>query len=235
MSNIFNDIKYFFLSLREKYLLNNLKNTTKRSFSSKTGKTVYGNGADLSLQSETLKLIEQVKEGVSSIVKRTNCDPDLLLNYVKAAKTPVYKINNADKILNLIKEEEGFICEKQGFDALYLSFITERTFRFKTSPMFILRDGEIDKFYLLHHFYRWYSMKAGLPGFEYEVQKKFKSSLFDKTNTEMKGFSMEDIISIKEAVSRDQEATDFVLQYTKQTDGSKNVMDKLKTEGGANV
>ena len=51
----------------------------------------------------------------------------------------------------------------------------------------------------------------------------------------MKNLSMEDIISIKEAVSRDQEATDFVLQYTKHTEGSKNVMDKLKTEGGANI
>ena len=101
--------------------------------------------------------------------------------------------------------------------------------------MFILGVGDIDKFYMLHNFYRWYSMKTGLPGFEYEVQKKFKSSLFDKSGAEMKNLSMEDIISIKEAVSRDQEATDFVLQYTKHTEGSKNVMDKLKTEGGANI
>ena len=235
MNKFFKDIKYFFLSLHEKHLLNNLKNTTKRSFSSKTGKTVYGNGADLSLQSETLKLIEQVREGVSSIVKRTNCDPDLPLSYIKAAKTPVYRVDKADKYLNLIKEEEGFICEKQGFDALFLSFITEKQFKLKTPPMFVLGVGEIDKFYMLHNFYRWYSMKTGLAGFEYEVQKKFKSTLFDKSDTEMKNLSMEDIISIKEAVSRDQEATNFVLQYTKQTDGSKNVMDKLKNDGGANI
>ena len=101
--------------------------------------------------------------------------------------------------------------------------------------MFVLGVGEIDKFYMLHNFYRWYSMKTGLAGFEYEVQKKFKSTLFDKSDTEMKNLSMEDIISIKEAVSRDQEATNFVLQYTKQTDGSKNVMDKLKNDGGANI
>jgi hypothetical protein len=235
MSNIFKNLKYFILSFREKHLMEKLKHTTKRSFANKTGKKVYGHGAELTLQSETKKLVEQVRENVSAIVKSTNCDPNALLDYVKVSKTPVFRINNADKILNLIREEEGFICEKHGFDALYLSLTTQRKFTLKTEPMFVLRDGEIDKFYLLHNFYRWYSMKSGLAGFEYEVQKKFKLSLFDKTNTEMNNFSMEDIISIKEAVARDQEATEFVLQYTKHLEGSKNVLTKLKNEGGANI
>jgi len=235
MSNIFKDIKYFFLSLREKHLLNSLKKTLKKSYSSKTGKHVLGHGADLTLNSETLKLIEQVRENVSAIVKSTNCDPNALLDYAKAAKTNVFRFNNADKLLNFIMEEEGFICEKQGLDALYLSFITERKFLLKTPAMFVLRPGDIDKFNFLHNFYRWYSYKAGLPGFEYDVQKKFKLSLFDQSNTKIKNLSLEDIIAIKEAVARDQEATDFVLQYTKESDGSKNVLEKLKNDGSANI
>ena len=151
MGNIFRNIKYFFLSRKEKSLQNKLKNTTKRSYANKTSKKVLSHAADLTINSETLKLIDDVKNNVYSIVKKTNCSPNELLDYVKAAKTKVYKVANADKILNLINEEEGFICEKEGFEALYLSIVTGQGFKLKTEPMFLLRDGEIDKFYMLHH------------------------------------------------------------------------------------
>lgn len=235
MSNIFKRLKYFFLSLKEKDLQKKLQKTTKRTFTNKTSKKVLGKAADLTLNTETLKLIEDVKNNVSAIVKQTNCDPELLLDYIKAAKTPVYKISKADKILNFIKEEEGLICEKRGFEALYLSIFTGQGLKFQTSPMFVLRDGVIDKFYMLHNFYRWYSLKAGLPGFEYDVQQKFKMSLLDDSDDMLKSFSMEDIISVKEAIARDSEATNFVLDYTKEVEGSKNVMEKIKNDGGANI
>lgn len=235
MSNIFKEIKYFFLSLQEKNLQKKLRNTTKRSFSNKTSKTILGTAADVTLNTETQKSIELVKTNVSAIVKKVNCNPEDLLNYVKAANTPVYKINNADKLLSFIKEEEGLIYEQEGFNALYLSIITGSGIKFKTPPMFILRDGEIDKFYMLHHFYRWFSLKTNLPGFEYDIQKKFKSFLIDNSEEAINKFTMEDIFSIKEAIARDQEATEFVLSYTKQVDGSKNVLDKIKNDGGADI
>ena len=188
MSEMFKKIKYFFLSLKEKDLQEKLKKTTKKSFTNKTSKKVIGGAADLILNSETLKLVDEVKENVSSIVKKTNCIHDELLAYVKAAKTPVYKITNADKILNLIKEEEGLIYEKRGVEAFYLSIVTGRGISFKTPAMFVLRDGVIDKFYMLHNFYRWYSLKSGLPGFEPDVQQNFKTFLFDNSDDAMKRF-----------------------------------------------
>lgn len=235
MKNLLKDLKYFFLSIQEKNLQKKLKNTTKRSFTNKTSKTIFGSAADVTLNTETLKRIELVKENVQAIVKRVNCDPNELLNYVKAANTPVYKIKNADKFLAVIKEEEGLIYEQEGFNALYLSLITSQGIKFKTPPMFILREGEIDRYYMLHHFYRWYSIKANLPGFEYHIQKKFKQYLLDSSDEMVNSFTMEDIISLKEAIARDQEATEFVLNYTKQIDGSKNVLNKIKNEGGADV
>lgn len=235
MMNLFKQIKYFFLSQKEKDLRAKLKNTTKNTFETKTSKKVLGVAADLTINGKTLQLIDEVKENVRSIVKKTNCNPDELLNYIKAAKTPVYKLQNADKILNLIKEEEGLIYEKRGFEALYLSLITGQGVKFKTPVMFVLRDGVIDKFYMLHHFYRWYALKAGLPGFEYEAQRQFKQFLFEDSDKYVKSLSMESILAMKEAIARDQEATAFVLEYTKETDGSKNVMDKIKNDGGASV
>ena len=235
MKNIFKEIKYFFLSQQEKNIQNKLKKTTKRSFTNKTSKTIFGTAANVTLNTETQKLIELVKTNVSTIIKKVDCNPEELLNYVKAANTPVYKINNADKLLGFIQEEEGIIYEQEGITALYLSIITGQGIKFKTQPMFILRDGEIDKYYMLHHFYRWYSIKSNLPGFEYSVQKKFKQFIVDNSDEMLKKFTMEDIVALKEAIARDQEATEFVLEYSKQVEGSKNVIDKIKNSGGANV
>lgn len=235
MKNIIKKIKYFFLSQQEKNIQNKLKKTTKRSFTNKTSKTIFGTAANVTLNTETQKLVELVKTNVATIIKKVDCNPDELLNYVKAANTPVYKINNADKLLGFIQEEEGIIYEQEGITALYLSIITGQGIKFKTQPMFILRDGEIDKYYMLHHFYRWYSIKSNLPGFEYSVQKKFKQFIVDNSDEMLKKFTMEDIVALKEAIARDQEATEFVLEYTKQVEGSKNVIDKIKNSGGANI
>lgn len=235
MKNIFKKLKYFFLSQQEKNLQKKLKATTRRSFTNKTSKTIFGSAANVTLNTETQKLIELVRTNVSTIIKKVDCNPDELLNYVKAANTPVCKISNANKFLALIHEEEGLIYEQEGLIALYLSLITGQGIKFKTPPMFVLRDGEIDKYYMLHHFYRWYSIKSNLPGFDYSIQKKFKQFLFDNSDEAIKKYTMEDIIALKEAIARDQEATEFVLQYTKEIEGSKNVMDKIKNDGGANV
>lgn len=235
MKNIFKELKYFFLSQQEKNLQKKLKATTRRSFTNKTSKTIFGSAANVTLNTETQKLIELVRTNVSTIIRKVDCNPDELLNYVKAANTPVCKISNANKFLALIHEEEGLIYEQEGLIALYLSLITGQGIKFKTPPMFVLRDGEIDKYYMLHHFYRWYSIKSNLPGFDYSIQKKFKQFLFDNSDEAIKKYTMEDIIALKEAIARDQEATEFVLQYTKEIEGSKNVMDKIKNDGGANV
>ena len=40
---------------------------------------------------------------------------------------------------------------------------------------------------------------------------------------------------LKEAIARDQEATSFALELAKSKEGSKNVIDKIKNDGGANI
>lgn len=234
MSNIFEKIKYYILSQKEKQRKKRLQKYSKNSYTNKTSKRIIGSAADVTLSAETNNIINEVKNNVTSIVKKTNCNPDELLKYIEAAKTPVYKINNADKLLANINEEEGLICEKEGLQALYLSIITGRAISFTTPAMFVLRNGDIDKYYMLHNFYRWYSLKSDLPGFEYKSQKLFKLYL-SNPDIVLKRLSMSDILSVKEAIARDQEASSFVIDYTKQQEGSKNVIDKIKNDGGANI
>lgn len=235
MNDFIKNIKYFILSLKEKSLLRKLKDSTRQSYTNNDTKNVMIKGASLTINSKTLQTIAQVKKNVTSIIQKTNGEPDALIDYIKAAKTPVYKIKNADKILNFINEEEGLITEKEGFDALILSVSTGQGIKFKTAPMFVMREGIIEKYYMLHHFYCWYSLKSGLPGFDYKSRKMFKQYLVNGSDDFTAKLSMAQILSLQEAIARDQEATAYVLEYTKQIEGSQNVMDKIKNEGSANI
>lgn len=235
MKDLFKRIKYAYLGLKERMLLVSLRDSTKNSYSNKTTKNVIRNGASLTIDSKTKQKIAEVKENVTSIVQKTGCDSKSLLDYVQAANAKVYYLDNADKFLNLILEEEGLIYEKTGFEAFYLGLITGQGIKFATEPMFILHSSDINKYIMLHNFYRWYSLKSDLPGFDYETQKLFKQYRIDNSDDMTKRLSMEQILSLQEAIARDQEATTYVLEYSKQTEGGKNVIEKIKSDGNASI
>jgi hypothetical protein len=235
--NIFQRIiRIFALFNRKKELQNQLEEFKgDGQFSDGLQKNVVSDGVDVTFDTAKKELIDNVKSGVSAIVIQTNCEPEKLLDYVKISKTPVYRINCASKILKNIKEETGFICEKYGLEALYLSIITFSGFSLKTPPMFIIENKTQDRLDILYHFYKWYSMKSGLSGFEYETQKMLKKYYNNPELLSYNRLKLEKIVKLQEAISRDNEATNFVLEYEKKTSVSKKVSDKISQDGSASV
>ena len=198
-------------------------------------KTILSEGANVTLNTKAKDLVKKVEEDVKLIVSETDFDCLKLLNYVTTNGTKVYRIFNAEKLLKNIGEEEGFISEKKGFDALFLSLITMNGVRLKTEPMFVFGKNKIDKYLVLYSFYKWYSMKSGLGGFEYETQKKYNKYLKNINKANIKNLSLEEVVGLQEAISRDTEATDFILNYEKETDVSKKVSKMITQDGGANI
>lgn len=235
--NIFQRIiRIFALFNRKKELKGQLDSLEgSGEFSDDLQKNVLSDGVDVTFDSKKKELIESARTGVNAIVIQTNCEPEKILEYVKISKTPVYRINCAGKLLKNIKEEAGFICEKKGFEALYLSLITFSGFSLSTPPMFVLENKKQDRLDILYHFYKWYSMKSGLAGFEYETQKMLKKYYGNPDLLSYKKLKLEEIVKLQEAISRDNEATNFVLEYDKKTSVSKKVSDKISKDGSANV
>ncbi len=233
--NIFQKIIYAILARKEKSLKIRLDKHFKRSSQNSTSKTVMSSTATLTLTSETLKNAQLVKENVAAIVKKYGINPLELLEFIKSKGTPIYRPLNADKFLSLIGEEEGFIVEQHGTDALLLNIFTGRGISFKSVPMFIMREGNIDPYYFLHHFYRWYAMKYKLPGFDYKAQKLLKIFLKNSDDKRLKNLNLDDMLALKEAIARDNEASDFVIGLAKHKDGSKQVLKKMQQDGGANI
>ncbi len=232
--NIFQQIVYYFLEKQEKALSKKLSKHLKISSSNKTSKTIVSKDVTVTFNAETEKSKELVKKNVTDIIKSCNNDPAKLLAFVESKGTKVIKIDNADKVLSIIKEEEGLITELEGIEALYINIITNSGFSFRSKPMFIMRNGQIDPYYMAHQFYKWYALNMGLPGFDFMSQKIFKISL-NSNGAVFSNLNLDEMTGLKEAIARDQEATSFALELAKSKEGSKNVIDKIKNDGGANI
>lgn len=232
--NIFQQIVYFLLEKQEKALSKKLSKHLKISSSNKTSKTIVSKDVTVTFNAETEKSKELVKKNVTDIIKSCNNDPAKLLAFIESKGTKVIKIDNADKILSVINEEEGLITELEGIEALYINIITNSGFSLKSKPMFIMRNGQIDPYYMAHQFYKWYALNMGLPGFDFMSQKIFKISL-NSNGAVFSNLNLDEMTGLKEAIARDQEATSFALELAKSKEGSKNVIDKIKNDGGANI
>lgn len=232
--NTFQKIIYFFLEKKEKSLKKKLYKHLKSSSTNSTSKTVYSSSVTMTLTAETEKNKELVKQNVNDIINSCNGKPEKLLSFIESKGTKIIKLDNADKILAVIKEEEGLITPLEGLEALYINLITHQGFSFKSKPMFIMRNGEIDTYYMIHQFYKWYSLQMKLPGFDFMSQKIFKIYLNSDTEL-LSNLNLDEMLGLKEAINRDQEATAFALSYAKNKEGSKKILEKIKNSGGANI
>lgn len=231
--NTFQKIVYFFLELQEKSLKRRLSKHLKTSSTNSTSKTVLSGSVTMTLNSETKKNIELVKKNVQDIVKTCENSPEKLLEYVKSKGTKVCKIDNADKILDVIKEEEGLITSLEGIQAIYINAVTGSGLKLKSKPMFVMRNGEIDPYYMAHQFYKWYSLEMGLPGYDFMSQKIFKIYL-NSDGTILSNLTLDEMTGLKEAINRDKEATEFALLLARSKDGAKKALEKMH-DGGANI
>ncbi len=231
--NILQKIVYFFLEKQEKTLTKRLSRHLKTSSSNSTSKTVVSKGVTMTLNAETEKNKDLVLKNVSDIIKSCNNDISKLLAFIESKGTKIVRLDNADKILAVIKEEEGLITPLEGIEAFYINLVTNSGLSLKSKPMFVMRNGQIDPYYMAHQFYKWYALQMKLPGFDFMSQKIFKIYL-NSDGAMLSNLTLDEMTGLKEAIARDQEATAFALDLAKQKEGSKKVLEKMQG-GGANI
>lgn len=234
MFNIAEKIINLILKTQEKLLRKSVDMPSNLSFSTSTNKTAFAKGCSLILTTKAEKTKQQLELKMKDIMKKYISQPDKLLEYAEKSGTKVYKISHADKILNAISEEEGFISETTGLKALVLNILTGEAPSFKSAPMFIVQNKELDPFFMAHQFHKWYAMKLNLPGFDAKSQSNFKKYMKNSNSKDLDNLEVNDILALKEAIARDVEAINFVVDIAKSTTGSKQALQKIAT-GGASV
>ena len=230
MKRIVEKIRRIAIGFRAKALQKMLNKT----FSNSMGKTIISSTEKVTLNSKSLQLVDEVKEAVGAIAKTAHNNPQKLFDYVEANGTKVYKIVNANKILEKINEHTGLITELKGVKALYVNILTGSGLGFKTKPMFIISNKQLDYYMLLREFYLWYSLKKNLAGFDFKTQEKFKKYIKNLNKVSFKGLSYGEMLSIQEAISRDKEANEFVIKLLQETGGDTGILGRI-TSGGANL
>ena len=234
MNNFSKKFKYFILGMREKFLHTMLSRHLDTSFTNSTSKTIISGTETVNYSTETQKNIKLVKENVTEIMKSCGNNPQKYLEYMEAEGTKVFRVSNAEKILQKINEDEGLITELKGKKAFYLNFILGQGFSTNFKPAVVMGIGEIEPYYMLREFYKWYSLKKGLPGFNYTAQENFKKYLKNINDPSLKKLNYRAMLELKEAIARDSEANEFVINAVKADEGAKKAFKKLN-DGGAEV
>jgi len=232
--NLLQKVIYAMLSMREKNLRFRLDKYLRSKAVNSTTKRVVNGSVSLTLNTETMKNIELIKKNMLDVVKNSNFNSEALLELIKKRGIDVVYIQDAQKLLGVLCEEEGLILERRGSVAVFLNMIAGNGIRFKTKPMFILEKGNTDFYFLLFHFYKMYEYFQKLPGMDYKSQELFRiySKFPEKCDLSQLGF--EELTALKEAVARDNEASEFVIEVSKKRDGVQNALKKLK-DGGAQL
>jgi len=240
MFDFIQELIYSILGIQEKLLKKKRGPNFKSVYSNKTSKKAFTSGASLELDSGTKKNKIKLESSVKTILKKYGNNPEKLLEFVQKSGTKVYKIPFANKLLGIIGYEEGFVPEVKGFKALYLNIIVpllsgnKTKFSFTTEPVFVLRDLPLESYSMIQQFYKWYAMKLDLPGFDAESQENFQKFLSPANDDKIKELGVEEILGLKEAIARDVEAINFIVDLAKSTEGSKSALKKV-TAGGASI
>lgn len=226
---------YFVIDVQSKLLGKKRNNRTRCVHSNKK----INSCATLELNSKNQTTKTKLENDVKIILKKYSNDPEKLLNFVQKNGTKVYKIPFAKKLLAIVGFEDGFIGETSGFKAFYLNCIIsafskeKKAISFNTKPMFILNNSTPDKYYTIQQFHKWYAMKLNLPGFDAQSQTNFQKFL-NAPDSNIKELGIDEILGLKDAIARDVEAINFIVDMAKSNEGSQNAMKKVTT-GGASV
>lgn len=207
-----------------------------------SGKTHISSGAMMSLDSEEKLKVEKIIEESKEIFKNYLDNPEKVFSYIQERGTPVIKMKYSNIVLWLLNEDEGFIVPQHGFRALFLSFMIrfisgyKIKVAFNTPCVFLMRDLPISPYTLAYQLYHWLAYSNELGGYDEHTMRNFKNIwAIDKDPRKMKKLSLEEILSLREAIARDVEAIDMVKELAIEVSGQKRAMEKLKKDGDANV
>lgn len=239
MFNFVQKFIYDFLAFQENLLKKKNKRSFKNTYSHTTSKKAFAAGTSLEITSKTSKSKGKLENDVRVILKKYGNDPEKLVGFIERSGTKVYRIPSTKKFLKLINCEEGLISNVKGIKGLYLNIVIPVLAKEKfvlsmnVEPLFVLSNAELDCYKTIQQFHKWYAMKLNLPGFDADSQNNFNKFL-TSNNANVKSLSIEEILGLKEAIARDVEAINFIVELAKNTNGSKNALKKM-TSGGASI
>ena len=188
------------------------------------------------------KKLDEINENASSLVKNYLDDVSGLLEFIENRGTQVIIHKNAEKILHFFGEIEGFIPPMNGFRAKLIMYGLKIIGAWKqpipeeTPPLFIFGEEGPTIGYMVHQIHHWLSFNQGLPGYTEETMNNFKK-IFDPSFgvQDVQRMTKEEILSLREAIARDQEALDFVQKMAQEIFKPQDIVKGIKDGDKKNI
>ena len=158
MKRVFEKIVNYIIAKRQLKLMKTLDKIKKMSSAVDMSQNYTDENLAISLNSEKQKKQQTIEAEIKNIILKNKENPNGLLDFVKNHGCKIYQHKYFDKLSNLFQEEIGFVAPFSGVKAflfsLLLNLICEKKFVFlyKTKPMFVFADKNVNKHLLYHHF-----------------------------------------------------------------------------------
>lgn len=224
---LFKKTSMFFLRLQEQLI------TMRLSLFLNKHKKHLKSTVVITAEIETKK--QQLNEELKLLLKKYKNNASLILDYIQEHQTKVYKLRNAKEILKKLGEEEGLLPAYSGLKALVINLVLFKKFTFKTESVFIIDEENIDIYYLIQQFHRWYFMYNGFSGFDEKSQNLLKAVNKGNEDNIIAKLKPQEFELLNDAIARDVESITFVEQYARETGGSKKALEKIKNGLGAKI
>ena len=261
----FKEIKDFLFTIfKFKKRISSIEQTERimKKISRKGAKDYFTGDDTLSINGKNKLIKEKINEEAHFILKQAINDPELLLKFIKSKGTVIIKARYMDKILSVFGETEGFITPMSGLKALLFTlvinavsltklntgnelqrqkffisvFATPASQWFKTPALFALKDEPINIYNLSHQFHLWLSYINKLPGFEEKTMCNFKEFWkVGETSKDISFLPVDEIMSLKDIISREMEALTFVKEMARELVGQKKSLKKLQQGESVNL
>ncbi|MGD9580486.1 MAG: hypothetical protein AB7V50_03880 [Vampirovibrionia bacterium] len=208
-----------------------------------TGKKLQPLSFDsLRLLGSRKKDMEEINRDASHLVKEHLNNVRGLLEFIERRGTKVIAHKNADKVIKLFGEIEGFIPPVKGIRAKLLTLALkiigawDDPLTDETPPLFVFGEKEPPMGYMVHQIHHWLSFNKGLPGYTEETMNNFKK-IFDPSFgvEDVMRMSKQEIIELREAIARDQEALDFVQKMAAEIFKPQDVLKGIKEGDKKNI
>jgi len=201
-------------------------------------------GCTMELSSKTAYKKEEINKKLNKLVKKYIDKPEKLIQYIQLQGMKVYKIKNAEKLLQLFGEEEGFITPIGGIKGVLLNTVLSAAsgkFKlcFKPEAVFVFKRKNTEIYTIARALHKYYGFKNGMPGFDMHSQSVFKK-IYNRrkskcADTQLDKVSFKDIILCREALKRDIESINFTLKLSLEHAQAKKALDKIIQEKSAKI
>ena len=234
-----------FINKIKKLLNRNKKISNQVIYKNSTSKYSLTAECTMELSSHTKEKKIEIETHLKQLITKYIESPEKLINYIKLSGCEVYRLSKAAKILSFLGLEEGFIVPLGKLQEKILTILiavltkTEIKKLDLTNGFFIFDIKDTEIYTIARALYKYYGHKNNLPGYDNKSQsvyrRIFKKEQRKTSDSSLNNLKIKDVLACKEALKRDLESIDFVLQLSLEHERSKKVLKKIIEEKSTNI